>query len=148
MTPKEYLSQIRRFDVLIEQKIKERDELRKYDISGVNYDADRVQVSPSGEAPQVRAVEKIIAYEEEIDRLVEEFYDTKKCIIGQIQGLPKVEYIQLLYKRYVEYKRLEEIAVEMNYNYEYIKHLHGTALFVFGRMYMDVEQNDSTQCHL
>ena len=54
MKPKEYLSRIKLLDVLIEQKIKERDELKKYDLAGINYDRERVAESPSGESPQAR----------------------------------------------------------------------------------------------
>lgn len=137
MRPKEYLTQIKRLDVLIEQKIKERDDLKKYDISAVAYDTERVSVSPTGEAPQVRTVEKIIEYEEELSRLIEEFYNKKKCTIAQIQSLSRLEYVRLLYKRYVEYKRLEQIAVEMHYSYNRIKHLHGEALSAFGREFLN-----------
>ncbi len=135
--PKEYLSQIRRLDVLIEQKIREKDELAKYDISAMQYDVDRVQVSSSGEAPQVRVVEKLIEYEKEIDIMIDSFYDLKRRIISQIQALPRVEHVQLLYKRYVEYKRLEAIALEMGYSFEWVRHIHGNALAEFGRKFID-----------
>lgn len=136
MKPKEYLSQIRRLDVLIEQKIKERDELKKYDISGVEFGAERVQTSPTGEGPQVRTVERLIEYETEINRMIDDFYDLKRRLIGQIQAIPRTEYVQLLYKRYVEYKRLEEIAVEMNYSFEWVRHIHGNALVEFGKRFL------------
>ncbi len=135
MKPKEYLSQIKRLDVLIEQKIKERDELRKYDISGVAYGGERVQVSPSGHSPQESIIEKLFTYEDEINVLINDFYAVKHKVIEQIQSLPRVEYVQLLYKRYVEYKRLEEIAVEMNYSFEWVRHIHGNALSEFGKMF-------------
>ena len=136
LKPKDYLSQIRRYDVLIEQKIKERDELKKYDISAVSYGTERVSVSPTCEAPQVRTLEKIIEYEAEINKLIDELYYTRRLIIKQIQSMRPLEYVKLLYKRYVEYKRLEEIAVEMNYSYTHIRHLHGEALAKFGKEYL------------
>ena len=134
MKPKTYLQQIKLYDILIKQKIAEKDELKKYDVSGVSYDAERVKTTPSGEAPQVRTVERIMEYEAEIAEAIERFIALKKKIIGQIQSMQKPEYVQLLYKRYVEYKRLEEIALEMNYSYNRVKHLHGEALLAFGRI--------------
>jgi len=38
------------------------------------------------------------------------------------------KYLQVLYKRYVEYKSFEQIAVEMGYTYDYIRKIHIKAL--------------------
>ena len=138
MRPKEYLSRIKLLDVLIEQKIKERDDLKKYDLAGINYDRERVAESPSGESPQARLVEKLLTCEAEINAMIAEFYDTKSLIIKQIQSLQKAEYVQLLFKRYVEFKPLEDIAKEMNYDYGYIRSMHGYALEEFKRNFPDV----------
>jgi len=35
--------------------------------------------------------------------------------------------------RYVEYKKLEEIAVDLNFTYQYVRELHGHALQEFTR---------------
>lgn len=135
MTPKEYLMQIHRLNVLITQRISERDALRRsVGLCGVDYTGGRVQASGSGDAPFVRAIEKTMQLEEEIDTLVDTYVDLKNRIIGEIQTVPNLMYMQILYKRYVEYKRLEVIAVEMNYSYDTIKHAHGRALQAFGRV--------------
>lgn len=134
MTPKEYLMQIHRLNVLITQRISERDALRhRVGLCGVDYTGDRVQSSSGGDAPFVRVIEKTMQLEEEIDTLVDTYVDLKNRIIGEIQTVPNLMYMQILYKRYVEYKRLEVIAVEMNYSYDTIKHAHGRALQAFGR---------------
>jgi hypothetical protein len=44
-------------------------------------------------------------------------------------------YIDVLYKRYIECKRFELIAVEMNYDYDYVRKLHVKALEVFAQDY-------------
>ena len=146
MTPKEYLSQIKRLDVIIEQKIKERDEIARFDISGIDYETDRVQISASSEGPQVRTVEKLIAYEEELALLINGFLDMKKKIIGQIQAVPRLEYMQLLYKRYVEYKRFEVIAAEMNYTYSWVTKSHGRALLMFGNIFCESVNTNANEC--
>ena len=51
--------------------------------------------------------------------------------INQIQALQNPKHIDILYKHYVEFKRLEIVAVEMNFTYQYIVELHGTALKEF-----------------
>lgn len=137
MTPKKYLMQIQKLNVLIDQRLKEQEELRYFDgVAGIDYAKDKVQTSPKGEAPYVRAIERIIDLDKEIDALIDEYVDLKNKIIGEIQTLSKSVYIQILYKKYVEFKRLEVIAVEMNYSYDYIKHQHGYALQEFGRKYL------------
>lgn len=134
---KEYLRQIRKLDVMIEQRIRERDSLRQFDgVSGISLDTDPVQTSPNGAAPFESTVERLITLETELDDLIDEYVSTRNRIIGEIQGIENTVYIDLLYKRYVEYKTLEVIAVEMNYSYERIRHLHGYALRAFELKYL------------
>lgn len=129
MKAKEYLQQLKRLDTLINQKIKELDELRTMSTVGaVDYSKERVQSNPLQDAPFVRIVHKMIELEQEINAEIDNFVDTKHLIINQIQTLKNPDYISLLFKRYVEYKSLEKICVEMNFSYGYIKHLHGYAL--------------------
>lgn len=76
--------------------------------------------------------------------MVDNYVDKKNKIIGEIQTLENENYMNLLYKRYVEGKRLEVIAVEMNYNYGHTKKMHGWALLEFGEKFL----KDATQCNL
>lgn len=132
MKAKEYLQQLKRLDTLINQKIKELDELRSMSTVGaVDYSTERVQSSHSQEAPFVRIVHKMIELEQEINAEIDTFVDEKHRIINQIQGLKNPDYISLLFKRYVEFKKFETIAVEMNYTYQYILNMHGYALKSF-----------------
>lgn len=132
MKAKEYLQQLKRLDTLINQKIKELDELRSISTVGsVDYSTERVQSSHSQDALFVRIVHRMIELEQEINAEIDNFVDTKHLIINQIHTLRNTDYIMLLFKRYVEYKSLERICVEMNFSYDYIKHLHGYALKAF-----------------
>lgn len=136
-TAKQYLQKVRKLDRMIEQRIKERDSLRQFDgVGAIAYDKDPVQTSPKGSAPFESTVEKLIALEEELDRLIDEYVTLKDKIIGEIQGLGNTVYVTLLHKRYVEYKSLEVIAVEMHYSYERVRHLHGYALRAFELEYL------------
>lgn len=130
MKAKEYLQQLQRLDTVINQKIKELDDLRlkSQSTGSVDYSKERVQTSPSGDAPFVKPICRIIDLEAEINAEIDRFVDEKHKIINQIQGLKNSDYISLLFKRYVEFKSLEKICVEMNFSYDYIKHLHGYAL--------------------
>lgn len=133
MKAKEYLQQLQRLDTVINQKIKEVHDLRlqAQSTGGLDYSKERVQSSPSGDAPFVKPVLRMIELEQEINAEIDRFVDEKHEIINQIQALQNPKHIDILYKHYVEFKRLEIVAVEMNFTYQYIVELHGTALKEF-----------------
>lgn len=133
MKAKEYLQQLQRLDTMINQKIKELGDLRLMlqSVGGIDYSKERVQSSPSGDAPFVKPVLRMIELEQEINTEIDRFVDEKHEIINQIQALQNPKHIDILYKHYVEFKRLEIVAVEMNFTYQYIVELHGTALKEF-----------------
>lgn len=130
MKAKEYLQQLKRLDIVIKQKSKEVNDLcsKSKSISSIDYSKERVRTSPSGEASFVKLIGRIVDLETEISQEINTFLQEKHKIINQIQELNNTDYIRLLYKRYVEYKSLEHICVEMDFSYDYIKHLHGYAL--------------------
>lgn len=137
MKAKEYLKKLKRLDTFINQKIEELGALRcsSTSIGSIDYSKERVQTSPSGDAPFVKTISRMIDLEEEINAEIDSFIDTKHQIINQIQGLPDVKHIELLYKKYVQFKNFETIAVEMNYTYQYVVELHGYALKSFDETY-------------
>lgn len=145
MKAKEYLQQLQRLDTVINQKIKEVQALRVQARStgGLDYSKERVQSSPSGDAPFVKPICRIIDLEAEINAEIDRFVDEKHKIINQIQGLKNSDYIRLLFKRYVEFKSLERICVEMNFSYDYIKHLHGYALKDFEDKILNTTPNNT-----
>lgn len=130
MIAKEYLQQLQRLDIMINQKTKELDTLRlqTQSIGSIDYSKERVQTSPSGDASFVKLIGKITDLEAEINAEIDKYVDKKHQIINQIQSLQNVNYISILFKRYVEYKNLRCICVEMNISYDRMKHLHGYAL--------------------
>lgn len=137
MKAKEYLQQLQRLDTVINQKIKEVHDLRLQAQSGggFDYSKERVQSSPSGDAPFVKPICRIIDLEAEINAEIDRYVDEKHRIINQIQGLKNSKYIEILYKHYVEFKRLEVVAVEMNFTYQYVLNMHGYALKEFESAY-------------
>lgn len=137
MKAKEYLQQLQRLDTVINQKINELSDLRlkSQSTGSIDYSKERVQTSPSGDAPFVKLIGRIIDLEAEINAEIDAFVNEKHRIINQIQALKNSKYIEILYKHYVEFKRLEVIAVEMNFTYQYVVELHGYALKDFQTTY-------------
>lgn len=137
MKAKEYLQQLQRLDIIINQKIKEIQNLRlKSQSTGdIDYSKERVQSSFSGNAPFMKLIEEIIDLEAKINTEINTFVEEKHKIINRIQGLKNSDYIALLFKRYVEFKKFETIAIEMNFTYQYILNMHGYALKEFETTY-------------
>lgn len=145
MKAKEYLRHLQRLDMMINQKIKELNDLRmiSQSTSGMDYSKERVQSSPTGDAPFVQSVLRIAELEKEINAEIDRFVDEKHTIINQIQALQNPRHIDILYKRYIEYKSLEQICVEMKFSYDHIRHLHGDALKEFGEKFLKSTHNNT-----
>lgn len=132
MTAKEYLQQIRIMDIKIKQRQQEYEELckKRFCIGSFNYSSDRVQVSQDGSG-YTKIINKIVDLQTEINKEIDQFYDLKHRIIGEIQRLEKPEQIEILYRRYVIYQNFTQIAADMGYNYNWCCHIHGEALKSF-----------------
>jgi len=134
MQAKQYLQELKRLDTCIHQKQQEKQSLYDSTVGAVRTDKERVQASTSADAlPNLIA--RIETIEQEIDRQLDDYIQLKHRMINQIHGLDNEAYISMLHKRYVEFKRLEEIAVEMNYTYSYARTLHGKALLEFNQKF-------------
>ena len=133
MTAKQYLRQLGRIDKQLDNLIKERAELERAQtyLRSPQIEGDRVQTSPSGDPPWLGY---LIKWEELTAKISDKWDDLirkRYKIIDQINSLSDARYIKLLSLRYVEFKSLEEIAVEMGYTFGHVLRLHGQALVEF-----------------
>jgi len=137
MKAKEYLHKLQRLDTVINQKLNELSDLKAMltSVGSTDYSKERVQTSLSGNAPFVKIIDKMSTLEEEINAEIDRFVDEKHKIINEIQSLNNDKYIEILYKKYVEFKSLELVSTEMNYTYQYIVLLHGYALEEFHKKF-------------
>lgn len=140
MTAKEYLMQVDILNSKIEFKQKQVDELRTLaGCSGGMSMGERVQTSKRGDK-LAADVSKYVDLEREIDFDIDQYIALKGKIISQIYDLDAgkntKKYMEILMMRYIEFKRLEEIAVKTGYSYDRVRHLHGNALSAFGRQYL------------
>lgn len=130
MRAKDYLSQIHIADVRIGERITELNQMRERlsILQGIDYAKDHVQASPeSGN----RQVEEIVDCEADIKRMISEEIKMKHRIISEIQMLENPIYVDLLFRRYIEFRSFERIACDMGYVYNYVCNLHGKALEAF-----------------
>ena len=130
--PKEYLRQLRTLTIKTYQKMAELESLKAAaENVSASIDSERVQTSPKDRMPA--DISRIVDLESEIHKDIQELLILKNKIINEIQGLSNPVYIEILYKRYVEYKQFEEIAIEINYSYRQVLRIHGFALQEFKR---------------
>ena len=135
---KKYLSQIWLFDIFIRQKEAELAAIRsEIESMSAAVTGERVQTSQKDKMSD--KVSQLVDIEAQIIRDKENFLHIKDRIIKEIQSIDDSVYAYILYKRYVEHKRLKEIAVEMKYSYVHIRKLHGYALKVFEENVMQVD---------
>ena len=127
MTGVEYLNQIKIIDVLIEQKEMEKDFIghKVYDISAVNFEMQKVKTSHKD---TYSLVDKYLDDELKIDKIIAANTNNRNYMISLIQRLSNSKHIQLLYKRYVEFKSFNVIAAEMGYSLSHIMRLHCYAI--------------------
>lgn len=135
MKASEYLGQVEVLNVRIDQKRKELERIQNeaYGVKGMRYDTDRVQTSPVDHMPDmvIRCIELVPEILKDIERNIE----FRHQIIYQIQGMPDLKHVQLLYKKYVELKTNPEIAGEMNMAEDTVRKIHTKALQEFTRIY-------------
>lgn len=129
LTAKQYLSQLQRLDVSIKQKKEEHENLLllAQSFGGISYDDVRVQSSGSQDK-MAGKVSAAVDLEAQIKQELQEFLQKRHTVINQIQALENPAHIELLYKRYVQYKPLEVVAAEMGYTFDWTRRLHGEAL--------------------
>lgn len=133
-TPKEYLRQLRTAEIKIEQKEEELERLKSsLESISTGTDSERVQTTPRDKVSE--DVPQMVDLKREIESDIKALLILKNKIINEIQSMDNPVYINILYKRYVQYKSLEEIAVEMSYSYRQIKRLHGISLQGFRKCY-------------
>ena len=128
MKPKEYLSRYaaaeRRIHYLEEQK--ERWHRRA---TRVTPQYGPVPGSSSGPSDPVGdAVIKMYAVEKDIIAEIDKAADLLREIQAAIDTVPDAIQREVLERRYIGMQSLEKIAVEMNYSYHWVRHLHGRAL--------------------
>ena len=133
MTTKAYLQQIYWLQVKIKHKVEELNTLRAgaSGFKGLDYSADKVQATPGDHMAE--SVGRFVDLEQEINAMIADYFRRKDTIINQIHTLSDVRYVEILYKRYVEFKTFGRIAKEMHYEYKYISKLQRRALQTFGK---------------
>jgi hypothetical protein len=125
---KEFLKQVEKLDVRIGNKLIEQRQWRDIALGiTANMEGERVQSSGS-QSKLSDAVIKCVDMEAEIDRLVDILIETKKEVIQTIERLDSPIEYDILHKRYIQLKDLQEIADHYGRDYSWVTTTHGRGL--------------------
>ena len=126
MTAKEFLSQAYRLDKRIERRTEEIARIR----SRLEKATAQITGMPrgGGSGDWTDTSIKVLEYEAAVRAEISELCRVKRLIREAIDAVEDARYRELLELRYIVGMRWEKIAVEMNYSYDRVRHMHGRAL--------------------
>lgn len=126
-TAKEYLKQIEKLDLMIDNKIAEIAQWKSVALKVTAFsEGERVQSSGSKQK-MADAINRCIDIEEEVNQLIDNLYEVKRDIISTIEQLNATEY-NILHKVYVQHRSLQDVADDYGKAYTWITTVHGRAL--------------------
>jgi hypothetical protein len=136
MNAKEYLEQIESLSIRIEQLESRLACLRETagGAAAIRYDKLNVQVSVQTDIVE-KNVLQLVEMEQKIFAEKVRLESLRNIITEQIQNLDDDRYVNILFKRYVEGKKFFMIHEETDYDYDYVRVLHGEALGYFEMIY-------------
>ena len=120
-TAKEYLGQIRLFDVKIRDLKAEYEGLLS--LTGCDYSNEKVQTSTRGDT-----VGDIVCKREEIAQELNRIVLLRGERLKLFDDLVDVLQYRVLYEKYVHNKKMFDIADRMGYSYEHIRRIHAKGL--------------------
>ena len=134
MKSKEYLNRIRYSDRLISSKFRQIKNLEDM-ATKITMDLSTERVQSSGGDDKISSlVANIVDLQNEITRDIKKLINLKRDVVHKINSLPDASHRMVLTLRYLEFKQWEQIAVEMEYSYQWVHRIHGRALQEFEKL--------------
>lgn len=109
----EWLSQIGKMDQLIDSKMAERDRVKALAVNTVG-SLDGMPHAPGITDKVGNLTVKLIALEEELDALIDEYVDRKQEVVEVLEKLPEREY-GVLHRYYIRNMTWEQVADDIGY---------------------------------
>lgn len=136
MTAKEYLNRVRRQNYILKQTEKELNEIRA-DILTLRASSLSEHVSGSKNSDTADKYIRLESYMEKVNAEWDKLIDMRNAAKDLIGAMPDPMHHAVLYARYINGQRWEDIAMDMHYSWKGIFKLHGQALRVFDQMHGD-----------
>lgn len=120
MWAKRYLQEIQRLEELLNQRLEELASLKAmHGLRGCNL-SEKVQTSTKGDNLE-SAVIKCVELQDKVKAMIDEFADKKNKVITEIQSLDDKSYSDILYKRYIRYFSVKQIANDLRISENAVK---------------------------
>lgn len=124
----DFLRQLRKTDLLIENKLAEKEQWKNIALGTTASGSEGERVQSSGNQQKMEdAIIKYLDIEKEIDQVIDKLIAAKMDVISVIEQLNPAEY-NLLHKVYVQYFTLKEAAYRCDMSYSAATTAHGRAL--------------------
>lgn len=136
MTAKEYLNRVRRQNYILKQTEKELNEIRA-DILTLRASSLSEHVSGFKNSDTADKYIRLESYMEKVNAEWDKLIDMRNAAKDLIGAMPDPMHRAVLYARYINGQRWEDIAMDMHYSWKGIFKLHGQALRVFDQMHGD-----------
>lgn len=136
MTAKEYLNRVRRQNYILKQTEKELNEIRA-DILTLRASSLSEHVSGSKNSDTADKYIRLESYMEKVNAEWDKLIDMRNAAKDLIGAMPDPMHRAVLYARYINGQRWEDIAMDVYYSWKGIFKLHGQALRVFDQMHGD-----------
>lgn len=101
-------------------------------LQAIQYDADKVSGGKIGDLSD--AIAALEGYAERVNTQWDRLITLRKEAGALIEQIEDGRYREVLKRRYLQGQSLEEIAVDLRYNYRWIKRLHGRAMGEFEKL--------------
>ena len=125
---KEYLQQVRKAKLHISSLQEEIETMKELAVSIGSISQDEKVMSSVSQDKMADIICKIEDRVAELKTKMTEYIQLRAEIMATISKVDNDDYQQILYKRYCQLKKWEEIALDMSYTWRWAIKLHGRAL--------------------
>lgn len=142
---KDYFAQIRKTDCLI-QRLTDTVHTLRSGLTSQSYELKPDKVQTSGAKDTLgETIVKIMSLEEDINARIDELVDMKQEAFTMINRIPDLDQQNILIGRYIQLKKWEDIALELNFSIQWVYELHGKGLLAFSQMNSEFFRNREKQ---
>lgn len=128
MNAKEFLTQVEKLDMLVQNKLIEKQQWMELALGiTARMDGERVQ-SSGAQSRMAEAVEKCVDVEAEITALIDRLIDTRRAVLAVLEKVDSPIEYDVLHRRYIQKMDLQDIADAYGKEYGWATTTHGRAL--------------------
>ena len=135
MDAKEYLTQIRKISMQINEKSEEIAKLKAQIEGGsISYEKDCTTSGHTDTERNAHMIMRLTELKDEINHQVDMLILAKQRAMALIDMVPDANQMTVLYERYIHLRSWEKISEKLNYSLHYIYRIHNLALDEFNRI--------------